>query len=197
MEKHKKENKTIICLRKIKMVRMVTITISGTPGSGKSTVAMLLEKKLGIKYVYSGMLFRELAEKHHMSLEDFGKYCEKNPDIDKELDAQQLKILQKGDVILEGRLAGWLAYRNNISALKIMIDADINTRAERIVKREKGDVKTRKQEIIKREKSEILRYKKYYDIDLRDKSIYDLVINTGDKTPESIVNMIIKEIKSK
>ena len=195
MEKHKKENKTIICLRKIKMVRMVTITISGTPGSGKSTVAILLEKKLGIKYVYSGMLFRELAEKHHMSLEDFGKYCEKNPDIDKELDAQQLKILQKGDVILEGRLAGWLAYRNNISALKIMIDADINTRAERIVKREKGDIKTRKKEIIKREKSEALRYKKYYDIDLKDYSIYDLVVDSASKTPDQIVDLIVKKLK--
>ena len=195
MEKYKKENKTIICLKNIKMVRMVTITISGTPGSGKSTVAMLLEKKLGIKYVYSGMIFRQLAEKHHMSLEDFGKYCEKNPDIDKELDAQQLKILQKGDVILEGRLAGWLAYRNNISALKIMIDADINTRAERIVKREKGDIKTRKKEIIKREKSEALRYKKYYDIDLKDYSIYDLVVDSASKTPDQIVDLIVKKLK--
>jgi cytidylate kinase len=74
---------------------MVTITISGTPGSGKSTVAILLEKKLGIKYVYSGMIFRDLAKKHKMSLEDFGRFCEKNPSVDKELDDQQLRILQK------------------------------------------------------------------------------------------------------
>ena len=47
---------------------MVTITISGTPGSGKTTVAMLLEKKLELKYVYSGMIFREQADKHNMSL---------------------------------------------------------------------------------------------------------------------------------
>ena len=30
---------------------MLTITISGTPGSGKSTVAQILEKKLGLEYV--------------------------------------------------------------------------------------------------------------------------------------------------
>ena len=174
---------------------MVTITISGNPGSGKSTVAILLEKELGIKYVYSGMIFRTLAEKHHMSLEDFGKYCEKNPEIDKELDDQQLKILQKGDVILEGRLAGWLAYRNNISALKVMINADINTRAERIVKREKGEVKKRKQEILRREKSEATRYKKYYDINLKDDSIYDIVVDSASKTPDEIVDLIVKRLK--
>ena len=57
---------------------MVTITISGTPGSGKSTVAKILEKKLGIKYIYSGLIFRQLAEEHNMELEKFGKYCEQN-----------------------------------------------------------------------------------------------------------------------
>ena len=71
---------------------MVTITISGTPGSGKSTVAKILEKKLGIKYIYSGLIFRQLAEEHNMELEKFGKYCEQNSEIDKELDARQLDI---------------------------------------------------------------------------------------------------------
>ena len=54
-----------------------------------------------------------------MSLEKFGKYCEKNKEIDQELDNNQLNILKKGNVILEGRLAGWLAYKNKIPALKL------------------------------------------------------------------------------
>ena len=77
---------------------MVTITISGTPGSGKTTVARLLEKKLGLKHIYLGMIFRELADKEKMTLEEFGKYCEENPEIDNDLDNRQLEILKKGDV---------------------------------------------------------------------------------------------------
>lgn len=123
---------------------MITITISGTPGSGKSTVAELLRDKLGLKYVYSGMIFREMAKKHKMSLEEFGKYCEKNSDVDKELDKRQVEILKKGDVILEGRLSGWLAHLNNIPAFKVSIDADLETRAKRIVNREKGAVERKK-----------------------------------------------------
>ena len=174
---------------------MVTITISGTPGSGKTTVAKLLEKKLGLKYVYSGMIFRELAKKHDMTLEEFGNYCEKSNNIDNELDRCQLEILQKGDVILEGRLAGWLAYRNSIPAFKIAIDTDLETRAKRIVNREKGDLEERKKEILKREKSEAKRYKEYYGINLKDKSIYDVIIDSGDKTPEEIVDIIIKKLE--
>jgi len=174
---------------------MVVITISGTPGSGKSTIAKLLEDKLGMTYVYSGMIFRKLADKHKMNLEEFGSFCEQNPMIDKELDYQQLIILEKGDVILEGRLAGWIAHLNNIDAFKIMIDTDIDIRASRIVKRENGDVEKRKREIIKREKSENLRYKKYYNIDLKDNSIYDIVIDSGDKTAEEVCEIIVKKMK--
>ena len=173
---------------------MVTITISGTPGSGKSTVGKLLKKKLRTRYVYSGKIFRETAKKYDMSLEEFGKYCENNKEIDQELDRRQLEILQEGGVILEGRLAGWIAHRNNISATKIMLDADLEARAKRIVKREEGDVKKREKEILNREKSEANRYKNYYNINLKDTSIYDLVIDSTDKTPEEIVEIILGKI---
>jgi len=174
---------------------MVTITISGTPGSGKSTVGKLLEKKLRVKYIYSGKIFREIAKNYNMSLEEFDKYCEKNKEIDQELDRRQLEILQKGDVILEGRLAGWIAHRNKISALKIILDTDLEIRTKRVVKREKGDVKKRRKEILNREKSEANRYKNYYNIDLKDTSIYDLVIDSSDKTPEEIVAIILGKIE--
>jgi cytidylate kinase len=173
---------------------MTVITVSGTPGSGKSTVAELLHKKLGVTYVYSGIIFRETAKKYKMSLEDFGKFCEKNSEVDKELDEKQVKILKKGNVILEGRLAGWLAYQNNIPSFKIFIDANLNTRVKRIINREDGDIKKRKNEIIERERSESTRYKKYYDIDIDDISIYDLIVDSTDKTPEEIVNLIIEKI---
>lgn len=170
---------------------MVTITVSGTPGSGKSTIACMLKEHLNIPYVYSGMIFRSLAKKHRMNLADFGIYCEQHEEVDRELDIKQLEILKGGNVILEGRLAGWLAHLNNISAFKVMIDADVTTRAQRIVIREQGTIEQRKQEILNREKSEWKRYKKYYNIDLRDTSIYDLVIDSTSKTPEEMVKRII------
>jgi predicted cytidylate kinase len=174
---------------------MTTITISGLPGSGTTTIAELLKKKLGLRHVYAGDLFRKTAERHGMSLEEFSRYCEEHQEIDKELDDFQLKALQKGDVILEGRIAGWIAYRNQVPSLKILLDADLNTRAMRVLKREKGDLEKRREEIKKRERSESLRYKKYYNIDTSDTSIYDLIIDTSDKTPEEIVEIIVEKIK--
>jgi CMP/dCMP kinase len=174
---------------------MTTITISGLPGTGKTTVAKLLEQHLGLRYVYSGEIFRQLALKHNMSLEEFGKYCESHRNIDEELDRYQLGILQKGDVILEGRLSGWLAYQNHIPAIKVLLEADIQIRAGRIVKREQGDIEKRKKEILRREQSEATRYKKYYSIDVSDTSIYDVIIDAGDKTPEQILEIVLHYVR--
>jgi len=174
---------------------MTCITISGPPGAGTTTVSTLLSEKTHIQYVYAGNIFREMAKKYNMSLEEFDKYCENNKDIDEKLDSYQLEILLKGDVILEGRISGWIAYRNNIDAIKIIITADLDIRVHRIIKREQGDFDNRKKEMMKREKSEKTRYKNYYDIDLDDFSIYNIVIDSADKTAEEIVESILKEIK--
>ena len=160
---------------------MTTITISGLPGTGKTTVAKLLEKRLGLRYVYSGEIFREMAKKQGMSLEEFGAYCETHREIDEELDRFQLEILRKGNVILEGRISGWIAHRNNVPAVKVLLETAIDVRTGRIVKREQGNSEERKKEILKREKSEASRYKKYYNIDVYDTSIYDVIIDVSKK----------------
>jgi len=173
---------------------MKIITISGTPGSGKTTIAELLHEKLGIPYISSGMIFRETAKKYGMSLAEFSRYCEKHEEVDRELDEKQLEILRKGDIILESRLSGWLAYRNNVPAFKILIDADELVRAERIVNREGGDIKQRLEELLEREESERKRYLKYYGINLRDTSIYNLIIDSSDKTPDEIIDIILEHL---
>jgi predicted cytidylate kinase len=175
---------------------MTTITISGLPGTGKTTVAKLLEKHLGLRYVYSGEIFRQLAEKYHMSLEEFGRYCESHREIDEELDRYQLDVLRQGNVIVEGRISGWLAFQNKISAVKVLLQADIAVRAGRVVKREQGDMEKRKKEILKREKSEATRYKNYYGIDVTDTSIYDVIVDAGNKTPEEIMGIIVKHLRT-
>ena len=46
-----------------------------------------------------------------------------------------------------------------------------------------------------REESEIKRYMNIYGIDFKDLSIYDLVLNTDDLSPENIVDLIMESAK--
>ena len=171
------------------------ITISGLPGSGTTTIANLLKKKLNLPYIYAGEIFRKMAEEHGMKLLEFEKYCEENPEIDKKLDEQQEEILRKGNVILEGRLAGWIAYKNKIPAFKIWLDCGKDERVRRIVQREGGSLKEKREEMKEREESEAKRYKNFYGIDLSDLSIYDIVVDTTNIPPEDVLKKILEKIK--
>lgn len=166
------------------------ITISGEPGSGTTTIGQLLSQEFNIKMVYIGAIFRELAGVYNMTLSEFGEYAEDNPDVDHELDTRQVEIAKQGDVILEGRLSGWMMKMNKIKAFKILLTADLDIRISRIMDREKKDYEQVKAEILKREACENERYSDFYDADYQDQSYYDLIINTSELTPNEIVKKI-------
>ena len=56
--------------------KRMNITISGLPGSGKTTVAEILQGQLGMRYVSTGQIFREKAKTANMSLSNFGMFRE-------------------------------------------------------------------------------------------------------------------------
>ena len=69
-------------------------------------------------------------------------------------------------------------------------------RAERIAGREGKSVKVAKKEIRERERSERARYSKVYGIDVRDTSIFDLVVDSSDKTPDDVRRILEERVKT-
>ncbi len=171
------------------------ITISGPPGSGTTTVAKILSSKLGLKLISAGEIFRQLARHRGMTVEEFGKYAEANPDIDTLIDKTQKEMAEKEEnAIVEGRLSGWMIKE---AELKIWLFAKPEIRYERIAKREGKDLSVVRQETRQREEVEKSRYSKFYGIDINDWSIYDLVINSGSFDAESIAEIILTAIRMK
>jgi len=171
----------------------VKITISGPPGSGKTTVAKILSEKLKIKLISAGEVFRQLAFERGMSLEEFSKFAESNPEIDILVDRVQKEMAEKEkDAIVEGRLSGWMI---KDAELKVYIFADPEVRYSRIAKREDKDISTVRKETRLREEVEKRRYQKFYGIDVDDWRIYDLIINSSRMSPEKIAEIIITAIR--
>ncbi|MGC8992534.1 MAG: (d)CMP kinase [Thermoplasmata archaeon] len=164
------------------------ITISGPPGSGKTTVSKELAKKLNFKYISGGEIFRNMAKENNMSIEEFSKYAERNKEIDKKIDDYLLEMMKKDDdIVVDSRLSGWLAYKNNIHAFKVYINANRDVRVERIKKR---DINVKTEDIILREESEKKRYMEFYSINIEDLSIYDFILNTDNLSIDEVVRRV-------
>ena len=172
------------------------ITISGPPGSGKTTVCSILSERLQLEAIVFGRMFRELAKEKEISLSELGVLAENDPSIDMSIDDHILDIARNNDnMILESRLSAYMLHRNGIPALKVYLDATPETRVERIGTRDNESPEEAYKNTMERHASEAKRYMKYYGINADDKSVYDLVIDTDDKTPDEIADMIIKEMR--
>ena len=164
------------------------ITISGFHGTGKTTIAKKLAEKFNIRYISAGDIFRQMAKEKKMTLKQFSKYVEKHPEIDYEIDNRTIEEAQKGNVVLEGLLVAWKT--RDLSAIHILLRAAEKVRIDRIAQREDLPYEGVKEDTLGREESEINRFKKLYDINLNDYSVYDIVLNTELWTEESIIQIV-------
>lgn len=176
---------------------MVRVTIGGLPGSGTTTACRLLENELPLRTVYAGQIFRDMAKEKGMGLAAFSRWCEDNPDVDRELDARVLDALNEDNVIVEARLSGWIAHKHDLPTFKVWLTAPVEVRAKRIGNREETDLATTMREMREREFSEAKRYRDLYGADLSDLTIYDQVLDTRNLTPEETVRKILAGLEEK
>lgn len=170
------------------VTRKVTIAVSGTPGSGKTTYAVFLAERYGLRYVSNGQLFRQLAAEKGYDLIEFHRLAEKDRSIDEEIDRRALELAKQGGVVIEGHLAVW--FLRDVADIKIIFDAPLEIRARRISERDNKPLEKAVREILEREESNALRAKKYYGLDIRDYRVADLVVSTHPLDIESVKKVV-------
>jgi cytidylate kinase len=169
------------------------ITLGGLHGTGKSSVADRLASEFNLRRVSAGMIFRDLAKERGLSLEEFSKVAEGNEEIDRLLDSTLSTEAGKGNVILDGQLAAWMAKEH--SDFNILLTAPLDVRVQRIADRDGTSFDFAKRETTTREESERNRYMKYYDIDIKDLSVYDMILNTAKYDLEGVCAVLIAAIQ--
>jgi cytidylate kinase len=169
------------------------ITVGGLHGTGKSSLADAIAKKFNLRRMSAGVIFRQLAEERNLTLEEFSRVAAGDEDIDRLIDDKLREEAEKGNAVIDGQLAAWMAGDN--ADLKILLIASVENRIRRISERDGTDFEYARRETITREGSEKARYLEYYGVDVSDHSVYDLIINTNKYDLEEVIVIVFTAIE--
>ncbi len=184
---------------------MEAIIISGKPAAGKTTVAVIIAKRLGIKTIGGGDILKEMAIERGYNAhgdswwdtEEGIKFLEErksNPDFDNEADVKLIKKIDAGNIVVTSYPAPWISK----NGFKVWLDGTVETRAERMRKRDKSTTNETMKVVKIRDEENFNVYMKLYNINFgKDKTPFNLVIDTNKKTPDEIADIILTEYKKR
>lgn len=174
------------------------ITMAGKLGSGKSTVARLLNEKHGFEIYSTGKIQRELARQFGVSTLEMNQMMSKDTKYDHMIDDEvtRISVDRKDDRLLFDSRMAWHFARNTF---KVFFTIDPQIAALRVMKDPRGAEETytgvddAREKLILRSLVENERFKQIYGTDNLSYANYDLVVDTSYETPDNICKLIYDE----
>jgi cytidylate kinase len=179
------------------------ITLSGKPGSGKSSTADRVAEILGYTRHSSGDMVRNVLKRNSMTLEQYNNKAEDDHDLDDQIDEELRTLRDQDDIVVDSRLGFyWLP-----ESFKVYLDLDIEVATAHIYKDMssnpgRGDTEGSDtslsgvaREVAGRMIAEQQRFRMLYGVDPYDKSHFDLIIDTSRHNPHSVAVAVFDSYK--
>jgi len=183
----------------------LTIIVSGLAGSGKTTLAKRLARRYELNFYTGSSFFKGIAKRIGFEIrgtnwwdtEEGMKFLEKrkeNPALDRYVDAVLMKKARRSNVVI----TSWTLPHLGAPGIKIFLTTAKEERARRIAKRSNTTLDKALKIVDERDKINFDLYKKVYGFDLgRDLKVYDLIVDTTNKTREEVEREVVEFIESK
>jgi cytidylate kinase len=154
---------------------MIKICLGGYTSSGKSTIGLAIAKELNIEYITKEMTnsYKDLVAGGVDPVKDRNIFSE--PKYAKRFDDDIMVISKSTNCVVTTWLGPWFI---KDATLKVWLNAGEETRAERTAVREKMSLQEALKFIKSKDSNNIVNFKKEYNIDITDHSIFDIEINT-------------------
>ncbi|MBU1349198.1 cytidylate kinase family protein [Patescibacteria group bacterium] len=176
------------------------ITLSGAPGSGKTSVAKIVASRLGVPFHSVGDIRGKMALDRGITLDELNHIGEGDRTTDTEADDIQTKLGETaGSFVIEGRLS-WHFIPNSF---KVYLACDPHEAARRVFESRRTEdgrddepayasVEEAEKAIAARVASDVLRYRTHYGIDYRDPAHFDLTLDTTSVPgPEAVADKVL------
>jgi CMP/dCMP kinase len=171
-----------------------SIVVSGDLGSGKSTVTTELARRLDLRRVSVGDLYRQMAQSRGMSALQLNLHAELDDAVDGYVDQLQQEIAKSDEqLVVDGRLA-WFFFTD---AFKVHLITDPVVAANRVLSRPSDEVEAYSslaeaiERLGNRSESERIRFLTRYGADKNRLRNYNLVCDTTSARSDEVVEKII------
>jgi cytidylate kinase len=171
------------------------ITLSGTAGTGKTTLGNQLAAKLGYTFLSIGNYTREMASRMGLDINEFQKYALTNPEIDQQIDREFIKVIHlSGNCIVDYRL-GFQFCRTGYHVLLMVSDEEAAKRIQNRNNSSDGalaNVEESLSHLRQRNRDMRDRLMSTYGKDFTDEKNYHLVLDTTVTSPEINLQSILE-----
>lgn len=174
------------------------ITVSGKPGSGKSSTSDKVAELLGYTRYSAGEEARKYIQRHKITLAQFNKKAIDDHSIDHMIDESLRKLRDQDDVVIDSRLGFyWIP-----ESFKVYLDLDLDVATARIYKDidlnegrlKSGEIANSMHDVAlhvrQRLENEQKRYQSLYGINPYNLSHYDLVVDTSNHSPQTVATTV-------
>jgi CMP/dCMP kinase len=176
------------------MKRPHIITISGKPGSGKSSTADRVAELLGYTRHSSGDLVRQVLAQKGLTLENYNTEARTNHKLDEEVDTLLRDLRNQNDIVVDSRLGFyWIP-----ESFKVYLDLELEVATVRIFKDAVSNASRKRtgegtaslsdvsRQVQSRMEEERRRFKQLYHVDPYSLEHFDLVIDTSRHSPQTV-----------
>jgi len=174
------------------------ITVSGLPGSGKTTLAQNIASFFGYKFYSMGGMRGKYAMEHGMTIDELNELAKKDPSSHHLVDHFIRDLGKKEDNFTTD---GWVSFFFIPHSVKIFLEVDPEVGARRIFRDQRADEKPvqsvaemrtmLEERVVTTDKQ----FKKYYGFDFRKRDNYDLAFDTTDISTEQVIEKALEFIK--
>lgn len=179
------------------------ITITGELGSGKTTIAKILNQEYGFDFYSTGSIQREIAKEKGITTLELNQQMSNdvNNAYDKMIDDKTVEISQKNiqkNIVFDSRMAWHFVEKS----FKVYVTVDSYMAANRVVMADRGaeecyhSIEEAASSLLKRKRLEDSRFADIYSVNTTDFTNYNLIIDSTFILPNELAKFVFEKAKN-